>query len=195
MKNKTLLLAVCCVAAAACSRNDAPRDPADGPGAPADAMTATGAAAPATAMAQMESRSGSTATGELQFSVSSGGVSITGEIGGLTAGSEHGFHVHEVGDCSAPDASSAGGHFNPNNAQHGPPTVAQNERHLGDMANIVADENGRSVITAAIPGATLRDGGANDLVGKAVIVHEKRDDYITQPSGDAGGRIACGVIR
>src|SRR5690606_28320542 len=152
-----LLVALCCAAAAACARNDAPREPGAGPGAPADTLTATGAAAPATAIAQLESKSGSTAIGELQLSVSNGGVSITGELGGLTAGSEHAFHVHEYGDCSAPDAASAGEHFNPANAPHGPPTVAQSERHLGDLPNVVADETGRSVITAAIPGATLRD--------------------------------------
>lgn len=195
MKNRLLLIGLCCVAAAACSRNDAPREPGEGPGAPADSLTATGASTPATALVRLESKSGSTATGELEFTISNGGVSIAGELGGLTAGSEHGFHVHEVGDCSAPDASSAGEHFNPHNAQHGPPTVAQSERHLGDMPNAVADENGRSVITAAIPGASLRDGGMNDLIGKAVVVHEKRDDYVTQPSGDSGARIACGVIR
>src|SRR5690606_15997755 len=168
-----LLIGLCCVAAAACSRNDAPRESGEGPGAPADSLTATGASTPATALVRLESKSGSTATGELEFTISNGGVSIAGELGGLTAGSEHGFHVHEVGDCSAPDASSAGEHFNPHNAQHGPPTVAQSERHLGDMPNAVADENGRSVITVAIPGASLRDGGMNDLIGKAVVVHEK----------------------
>jgi len=194
MKNKLLLITLCCAAAAACSRQDAPRDPGEGPGAPA-ATTATGASEPASAVAQLESRSGSMATGQLELRAGDNGVSITGEVAGLTAGSEHAFHVHEVGDCSAPDASSAGGHFNPHGAPHGAPTVAANERHLGDMPNIAADENGRAAITAAIQGATLRDGGANDLVGKAVIVHEKRDDYVTQPSGDAGGRIACGVIR
>lgn len=195
MKNRLLLVALCCTAAAACARNDAPREPGAGPGAPADTLTATGAATPATAIARLESKSGSTATGELELSVGNGGVSINGELGGLTAGSEHAFHVHEFGDCSAPDASSAGEHFNPHNAPHGPPTVAQSERHLGDMPNVVADETGRSAITAAIAGATLRDGGVNDLIGKSVVVHEKRDDYVTQPAGDSGEKIACGVIR
>ncbi len=193
-KTRMMLLGLCCAAAAACSRQDAPREPGAGPGAPA-ATTATGAAAPASAVAQLESRSGSEATGQLELTAGPNGVSITGEIAGLNAGAEHGFHVHETGDCSAPDASSAGGHFNPDNAQHGPPTVAQSERHLGDLGNIAADENGRSAITAAIEGATLRDGGLNDLIGKAVVVHANRDDYVSQPSGDAGARIACGVIR
>src|SRR5690606_24831997 len=194
MKNKLLLITLCCAAAAACSRQDAPRDPGEGPGAPA-ATTATGASEPASAVAQLESRSGSMATGQLELRAGDNGVSITGEVAGLTAGSEHAFHVHEVGDCSAPDASSAGGHFNPAGAPHGPPTVAPNERHLGDMPNVVADTNGASAVTASVRGATLRDGGPNDLIGKALVVHEKRDDYMTQPSGDAGGRIACGVIR
>src|SRR5690606_16006000 len=198
MKNtKPLLLAAICLSMAACSRNDAPRDPGDGPGAPVDTsqLTPTGAAEPAAALVRLESRSGSAAVGELELRAVEGGVTINGEIGGLTAGSEHGIHVHENGDCSAADASSAGGHFNPHDAPHGAPTVGLEQRHLGDMPNIVADENGFTHINTAIVGATLRDGGPTDLIGRAVVVHEKRDDYVTQPSGDSGGRIACGVIR
>lgn len=197
MNHRPVLLTLICISVAACSRNDAPREPGSGPGAPADpsSMTPAGAPAPAAALARLESRSGSAAVGELQLRATEGGVVIEGEIGGLTAGSEHGFHVHESGDCSAPDASSAGVHFNPHDAQHGPPTVPQDQHHLGDMPNILADENGFSRINVAILGATLRDGSANDLVGRSVVVHEKRDDYVSQPAGDSGERIACGVIR
>lgn len=131
--------------------------------------------------------------GELRLTEAGGGVDVVGEIAGLAAGSEHGFHVHEHGDCSAPDASSAGGHLNPGNAPHGGPGVA--EKHLGDMPNIKADEQGRVDVQLSIAGATLRDGGPNNLVGKAFVVHAKADDYKTQPSGDAGDRIACGVVR
>jgi Cu-Zn family superoxide dismutase len=194
MNHRFILLAVCAVAAAACSRQDAPREPGEGPGAPAS-LTSTGAPTPAAAIARMESKSGSAAVGEFELTASDGGVSINGSLGGLTPGTEHGFHVHENGDCSAADASSAGAHFNPGNAPHGAPNAAQGERHLGDMPNLVADENGHSAVTASVQGATLRDGGPNDLIGKALVVHEKRDDYVTQPSGDSGARIACGVIR
>jgi len=197
MMNRTLLLAATCLVMAACTREDASpiEDPAGTTANATDQLGPSGALEPASAIARLESKSGSEATGELELSAVDGGVSITGELAGLTAGSEHAFHVHEVGDCSAPDASSAGGHFNPAGAPHGPPTVAPNERHLGDMPNVVADTNGISAVTASVRGATLRDGGPNDLIGKAVVVHEKRDDYMTQPAGDAGGRIACGVIR
>lgn len=194
--NKPLLLAAAvCLAITACSRNDAPREPGEGPGAPADPQAAAAAPQPAVAMVKLESRSNSTVVGEFELRGTDGGVSLIGEVGGLRPGSEHAFHIHETGDCSAADASSAGGHLNPNNAPHGAPTVGINERHLGDLPNFVADENGRSNVTAAITGATLRDGGPNDVIGKAIIVHEGRDDYITQPSGNSGGRIACGVIR
>lgn len=131
--------------------------------------------------------------GELRLTEASGGVDIIGEIAGLTVGSEHGFHVHEHGDCSAPDASSAGEHLNPADAAHGGPGAA--EKHLGDIPNLKADEQGRADVNLRIAGATLRDGGPNNLVGKAFVVHAKADDYTTQPSGDAGDRIACGVVR
>lgn len=196
MKNKSWLLAASCLTLAACGNDPAPAEappPATSP--TGMELTATGAAVPAAAMAQLEGKSGTSTVGELQFTAGEGGVSITGEITGLTPGKEHGFHVHETGDCSAPDASSAGEHFNPADAPHGPPTVAQNERHVGDLPNVLADGEGRAAITAAVENATLRDAGPNDLIGKAVVVHANRDDYVTQPSGGSGNRIACGVIR
>lgn len=199
MKTRTLLLMLGSIAVAACSPNDASPELGAGPGVRADpslmTMAAAAPAPAAAALVHLEARSGSSANGELELRATERGVLIDGEIGGLTAGSEHGFHVHEFGDCSAPDASSAGGHFNPHDAPHGPPAADQAQRHLGDMPNVVADANGSSRISVAVPGATLHDGGAHDLVGKSVVVHEKRDDHVSQPSGDSGGRIACGVIR
>ena len=143
-------------------------------------------------MAKLAGKSGSSVQGELTLAATEGGVAITGQITGLKPGTEHGFHVHETGDCSAPDAKSAGGHFNPSNVAHGGPT--SDVRHLGDIPNIRSDASGNATVSATIPGATLRDGAADDLVGKAIVVHAKRDDYLTQPSGDSGDRIACGVI-
>jgi Cu-Zn family superoxide dismutase len=131
--------------------------------------------------------------GTLQFTASSSGVTVAGELNGLTPNTEHGFHVHEIGDCTAPDAKSAGDHFNPSHAEHGGPTSPA--KHLGDIPNIQSDAAGHVAVNATIAGATLRDGGPNDLVSRAVIVHAKRDDYMTQPSGDSGDRIACGVIQ
>lgn len=204
MKPRFLLALIPVAVLAACGRTEAPATGDAAPNATAgmtDASpatndtTATGAALPSAAVAQLESKSGTSARGMLEFRGTDGGVSVTGEITGLTQGSEHGFHVHQVGDCSAPDASSAGPHWNPTNAKHGSPSADAAARHLGDMPNILADEDGHATVTGALAGATLRDGGANDVVGKAVVVHARRDDYVTQPSGDSGDRIACGVIR
>lgn len=155
----------------------------------------TAAPAPATVPTQvtLSGASGSKVTGDLALAATNDGVSISGQIIGLPPNSEHGFHVHETGDCSAPNAKSAGEHLNPTQAMHGGPSATQ--RHLGDLPNVQADASGMASISTTIAGATLRDGGANDLMGKALIVHAKRDDYVTQPSGDSGDRIACGVIR
>jgi Cu-Zn family superoxide dismutase len=101
--------------------------------------------------------------------------------------------VHEKGDCSAPDASSAGGHFNPTSQPHGNPK-AGGPRHLGDMVNLRADAKGTAKVDVAIEGAGLHTGRPNDVVGKAIVVHQKPDDYKSQPSGNSGNRVACGVI-
>jgi Cu-Zn family superoxide dismutase len=117
---------------------------------------------------------------------------LTGRLEGLKPDAEFGFHIHENGDCSAPDASSAGAHFNPSNAQHGNPQG--DAHHAGDMLNAKSDAQGNAQVDAQADGVTLRTGEPNDVFGKAVVLHEKADDYSTQPSGDSGARIACGVI-
>lgn len=187
-----LLLLIPGVMLFACSRAETPpaaATPASMP--PATEME------PATAMATLAGKSGMDVTGELRLVSTEGGVGVIGAIDGLTEGTEHGIHVHETGDCSAPDAESAGGHFNPTGAPHGRPALgtAPAAAHLGDMPNVTADDTGQATVNATIAGATLRDAGNNDLIGKAVVVHARRDDYTTQPSGDSGERIACGVIR
>ena len=171
---------------AACNR--AP-EPTNTP--PAAAPTAA-PAMPPKAHAVLTGASGKTVTGDINLAPTGDGVMLTGTVDGLAPNSEHGFHVHEKGDCSAVDASSAGGHFNPDNTKHGNPTSG--EHHLGDMPNIVSDAMGHAEVSATILGATLGDGGAHDLMGKAIIVHDKPDDYTSQPSGNAGARVACGVI-
>lgn len=145
------------------------------------------------ARAELAASSGSKASGNLVLTAIDGGVAITGEIMGLAPGVAHGFHVHETGDCSAPDAKSAGAHLNPGEAEHGDP--AGSVHHLGDLANLNADTDGKASVNTTLMGGTLRDGTPTDLVGKAFIVHEKRDDYVSQPAGDSGDRIACGVVR
>lgn len=136
---------------------------------------------------------GHKATGMLMLSETADGVKVTGNITGLNPGSEHGFHVHEVGDCSAPDASSAGDHFNPTAQAHGDPHG--DTHHLGDMVNLAVNDGGQAEVDVTLEGLRLTgpaDRSAND---RAVVVHAQRDDYKTQPSGASGDRIACGVIR
>jgi superoxide dismutase, Cu-Zn family len=167
--------------------------PADGPAATAGTVQgADPAMGAATATATLAATEGNAVGGNLRFNAAADGVRITGQVTGLPAGSEHGFHVHETGDCSAPDASSAGGHFNPASSPHG--RVGQPPHHAGDTDNLTADADGVAEVERQLQGATLGDGAGTDIVGKAVIVHANPDDYSSQPSGDAGDRLACGVI-
>lgn len=143
------------------------------------------------ATAELKPTQGNTTAGTLRFAPVDGGIRVTGQVTGLTPG-EHGFHVHEKGDCSAPDASSAGGHFNPASTAHG--RVGEGEHHAGDSDNITANGQGVASVDTLLQGVTLGDASGTDIVGKAVIVHADPDDYTTQPTGNAGGRLACGLI-
>lgn len=122
-----------------------------------------------------------------------GGVHITGVIGGLQPLQTAAFHVHERGDCSAVDASSAGAHFNPTNQPHG--RTSGGAHHLGDMDNLRADAQGRVNVDVRLPVVTLGGGAPNDIAGRALIVHANADDYRSQPAGNAGARVSCGIIR
>ena len=133
---------------------------------------------------------GNKATGTVTFTPVAGGVQVHAEIVGLTPG-KHGFHIHEFGDCSAADASSAGGHFNPTNEPHAGPDAAA--RHEGDMGNVEADASGNAKLDYVDHRISIGND-AKSAIGRSVIVHAKPDDLKTQPTGDAGGRIACGVI-
>jgi Cu-Zn family superoxide dismutase len=128
--------------------------------------------------------------GKVSFDPSTGGVRIQAQVTGLSAG-KHGFHIHEVGDCSAPDGTSAGGHFNPQEVDHAGP---EGTAHAGDMGNLRADKRGAATLTLVSSRITLGDGSATDIIGRAVIVHADPDDLVSQPTGAAGGRVACGVI-
>jgi len=141
------------------------------------------------AIAVMHPTEGHTAHGTVVFTATPEGIKVVAHIEGLTPGS-HGFHVHEYGDCSAPDATSAGGHFNPSDAPHAGPQAAQ--RHTGDLGNIVADENGVGHLEWT--DKMLSFGGPHSIIGRGLIVHIAEDDLTTQPTGNAGARVACGVI-
>ncbi|MFT4249153.1 MAG: superoxide dismutase family protein [Pseudomonas sp.] len=144
------------------------------------------------AEAALASASGSLVSGRVVLLPAVQGVRITGTIGGLRPGGSFGFHVHERGDCSAVDASSAGGHFNPTGAPHG--RAGTGPHHLGDLDNLVADNEGVVQLDRVLQGVSL-GGGGNGILGKAIIVHADPDDYRSQPAGNAGARLACGVIK
>jgi len=137
--------------------------------------------------------SGSLVSGRLALRPMGDGLHLSGEIGGLTRNATHAIHIHERGDCSAADASSAGGHFNPTGQPHGKAGTAAH--HAGDMDNIVANASGVATVNVHARGVVLGGGAGNDAIGRAVVVHAQRDDYTSQPAGDAGARVACSVIR
>ncbi len=144
----------------------------------------------AEAVAVLSPTQGNSAQGTVYFSRSGDGVRIDGEIAGLRPG-RHGIHIHENGDCSAPDAASAGGHYNPTGMPHGPSYAVQ--RHIGDLGNIEADASG--IAKFSVFAHAARIDGPNSIIGHAVVVHADPDDLKTQPAGNAGKRIACGVVQ
>ncbi|CAN5912060.1 hypothetical protein BH11MYX3_BH11MYX3_26090 [soil metagenome] len=185
------------VAATACGSKPKPAakpmpapvaEPAPAPVEPAPAPPPP---APKQAKAELAPASKSKVKGTIEFKEVDDGVEVTANIEGLKAG-DHAYHVHEKGDCSAPDAASAGGHFNPNSHKHGAPDAE--EHHEGDFGNLTAGKDGKATKTFVMKGITLADGPTS-IIGKGFIVHEKKDDFKTQPTGNAGGRVACGVIQ
>jgi superoxide dismutase, Cu-Zn family len=132
---------------------------------------------------------GNTVTGIVTFTASEGGIKVIADLQGLSPG-KHGIHIHECGDCSATDGTSAGGHFNPLSKTHGAPMDAM--RHEGDMGNIVADASGKAHLEYIDTMIALE--GENSIIGRSVIIHKNEDDFKTQPTGNAGARVACGVI-
>lgn len=177
-------LSVLVIALAACASAPTPAPAPAGPPAVSTAQAAT---------VVLASASGSLVSGKLEVVPMGAGVHITGEIGGLQRGGTHAIHIHETGDCSAVDASSAGAHFNPAAQPHG--KVGAGTHHAGDMDNLTADAQGVARVNAHASGVTLGGGAANDIAGRAVIVHAMPDDYRSQPAGNAGARVACGIIK
>ena len=141
------------------------------------------------AIAVITPTQGNTVMGTVMFTAVGGGLNVMAHITGLTPG-KHGFHIHQYGDCSAPDATSAGGHYMPTGHMHGAPT--DSVHHDGDLGNLVADSTGTAHYEYTDP--TLALTGPNAIIGLAVVVHASEDDYKTQPTGNSGARVACGVI-
>ena len=144
-----------------------------------------------TATATIQAKSGTELRGQVKFvEVAPNRVRVTGLLIGHLPGAK-GFHIHEKGDCNAPDAMSAGGHFNPTQAKHGgSPTTG----HAGDLGNITFDEFGRALIEMTLDGLSVSSHAPNGIIGRAVVIHMQTDDLKTDPTGNAGGRAGCGVI-
>ncbi|MCR9163578.1 MAG: superoxide dismutase family protein [Nannocystaceae bacterium] len=161
-------------------------------------LTAACSATPASPDAPSPAAAGASATltssdgvqGTIRFVPAAGAVDVVVELSGLSPG-PHGFHIHETGDCSADDFTSAGGHFNPHATPHGAPTDAAH--HAGDFGNVVAEDDG-TVSTTLRMDVVLEPDAKGSVIGRAVIVHAGADDLRSQPSGAAGPRVACGVI-
>ena len=146
----------------------------------------------AKATAQLQPTKGNTANGTATFTQQAGKVLVEVKVSGLTPGAEHGFHIHEKGDCSSGDGMSAGGHFNPLNKPHA--HFSTTDRHAGDMPALKADASGNASVAVELDVITVTDGPTS-VVGRGLIVHAQPDDYKTQPTGNAGARVACGVIQ
>lgn len=153
------------------------------------AFPLTASASSESALAVLQPTDGNTAKGVITFTHTKDTTTIRAEVSGLSPDGKHGFHIHEFGDCSAPDGTSAGGHFNPENVKHGAPD--EDTHHVGDLGNLEADSSGEAVLE--ITDSEISFSGPNSVVGRAVIVHAKPDIF-DQPTGSAGARIACGVI-
>jgi len=143
------------------------------------------------ALAELAPKSGSEVNGQAAFFTEGDTVTLSLSLQHLPPG-VHAVHIHEFGDCSAADGASAGGHWNPMGHNHG--KWNQAPFHMGDLGNVTADEYGNGAISITTSLWTIGTGQPDDVLGKSIIVHASADDYVTQPTGNAGGRIACGVI-
>ena len=159
----------------------------EGMGAMHDRMLGDGPSA----TAKLEATKGNSASGTVTFQQHGDHVMVRARVSGLKPFGEHGFHVHEKGDCSSGDGMSTGGHFNPNGKPHG---AQDADHHAGDMPSLKANVEGKVDVRFHLTGVTLGNGGLADLAGRGLIVHAGPDDYKTQPTGNSGARIACGVI-
>jgi Cu-Zn family superoxide dismutase len=140
------------------------------------------------AMAILAPLHDSRAVGMVTFTATDKGVKVVADVEGLSPGA-HGFHIHEFGVCVG-DGTSAGGHYNPDESPHGAPENPK--RHAGDLGNLIANDQGYAHYERIDSKITLQ--GSKSIVGHSVIIHEKADDYVTQPTGNSGGRMSCGLI-
>ena len=186
-------LAAACTLAACASSPDSAGGGSSSMSSSSSSSTGSTRSTLSSASANLSAASGSLASGKLTLMPMGDGVHVTGEVGGLKPNGTHAFHIHEQGDCSAADASSAGAHFNPGGQPHGRQSASKH--HAGDHDNLVANAEGVAKLDAHFRGVVLGGGASNDVAGKAVVVHADPDDYTSQPAGNAGSRIACGVIR
>lgn len=155
--------------------------------APSEPVTEKAPEPPKTASYDIVAKSGSKLSGKVTLTDTGSGVDVLVEVAGAKPG-KHGAHVHENPDCSAPDAKSAGSHYNPDNHPHGLPTAS--EHHIGDLGNIDVGADGKGKLDVLMPGANLKTGDPHSFLGRSIIIHEKVDDG-GQPVGNAGGRIGC----
>ena len=144
------------------------------------------------AVAKLEATKGNSVWGSVSFVESGSVVLVRADVRSLRPGGEFGFHVHEKGDCSSGDGMSAGGHFNPAGKAHA--HFKNTERHAGDLPSLRADAEGNATYAFETTLLTVRPG-ATSVVGRAIVIHANPDDYASQPAGNAGARIACGLIR
>ncbi len=193
--NRMLALLICVAAAGAfaagCESNsNAQSDHDHGADKAGDHKTAVAKVTPSKASATQPGNG--RAKGTIEFHQMGEKVHITGEISGLTPNAKHAIHIHEKGDLSAPDLSSAGGHYNPEKHPHGGPTTSE-AIHAGDLGNLQTDDKGVAKMDLTVDNISL-GGSKNNVIGKPVIIHAKEDDLKSQPSGAAGDRIGGGVI-
>jgi superoxide dismutase, Cu-Zn family len=184
------LLITLALAVYGCARNEAAPNNSE---ASAPQPTSAAPMKPPRHHAKLAPTQGNKAAGKIEFVSRGDQLQLVGTVTGLEPSAEHGFHIHENGDCSAPDGSSAGGHFNPTSKPHGNPDTASH--HAGDARNIRADAQGKAKVDVTLTDVTLTDGSQTDVLGKAIVIHAKPDDYKSQPAGNSGARIACGVIQ
>jgi Cu-Zn family superoxide dismutase len=129
--------------------------------------------------------------GRVTFTALDHGVRVAGEVRGFAPGTEHGFHIHEKGDCGD-NGNASGGHFNPAGGTHG--KFGAPGSHAGELPSLVADASGTARFSVDVHSISLTDGAANNVVGRALVVHRDRDDFTSQPAGNSGPRIACALI-
>ena len=181
---KNIILASCAaVSLAACTHQPKTETPVE-------ATPAAAVVVPTKAQAVLKAAAGTKIKGIIHFTEENGKMKIETLVDGLKAG-PHGFHIHETGDCSKADFTSAGGHFNPTHGEHGSTTSAK--KHVGDLGNLIANSKKKANTTITVEGMTMKPG-ANSIIGKAIVIHKDKDDLKSQPAGNSGARIACGVI-